>query len=62
MSGTIYGTSLVIAAGTGAPGAAITLSTLANAPSYANDAAAAAGGVPLNTLYRNGNFVMVRLT
>jgi hypothetical protein len=29
---------------------------------YANDAAAAAGGVPLLGLYRNGNAVQIRLT
>jgi hypothetical protein len=29
--------------------------------SYANDAAAAAGGVPVHGFYRNGNAVMVRL-
>ena len=29
---------------------------------YANDAAAAAGGVPVNGLYRNGSVVMIRVT
>lgn len=38
------------------------LATLASGPSYANDAAAAAGGVPIGGVYRNGNFVMIRLT
>ena len=38
------------------------LSTLASGPSYANDAAAADGGVPIGGIYRNGNFVMIRLT
>jgi hypothetical protein len=28
---------------------------------YANDAAAAAGGVPVGNLYRNGSAVMVRI-
>jgi len=30
--------------------------------SYANDTDAAAGGVPVGQIYRNGNFLMVRLT
>ena len=29
---------------------------------YADDAAAAAGGVPIGSLYRNGNFIVIRLT
>lgn len=38
-------------------------SILANATSsFVNDAAAAAGGVPLQGLYRSGSFVMIRLT
>ena len=36
--------------------------TLRNAASYANDAAAAAGGVPIGVLYRNGSAVQVRVT
>lgn len=28
---------------------------------YANDAAAAAGGVPVNGIYRNGSVLMVRV-
>ena len=42
------------------PGGAvqITASALGN---YANDAAAAAGGVPVNGIYRNGSFLMVRV-
>lgn len=35
---------------------------LAGSASYANDTAAAAGGVPVGGFYRNGNFVMVRLS
>jgi hypothetical protein len=35
--------------------------TLRNAASYANDAAAAAGGVAVSHLYRNGSAVMVRV-
>lgn len=42
--------------------ASIISATLAASPSYADDTAAAAGGVPLNTFYRNGNFIMIRLT
>lgn len=38
------------------------LNTIATAPSYANDAAAAAGGVPVGGIYRNVNFLMVRIT
>jgi hypothetical protein len=41
---------------------AVVMSTLAASTSYANDAAAAAGGVALNQLYRNGNFVLIRLS
>jgi hypothetical protein len=33
-----------------------------NSPSYDDDTAAAAGGVAVGELYRNGNFIMVRLT
>ena len=32
------------------------------ATTYANDTAAATGGVPVGGLYRNGNFVQIRLT
>lgn len=39
-----------------------TLSTIAASTTYANDAAAAAGGVQVGQIYRNGNFLMVRLT
>lgn len=35
---------------------------LAQAPSYANDAAAQAGGVPIGGIYRNGSVVQVRVT
>lgn len=37
-------------------------SALASSPSYDNDSLAAAGGVPVGGIYRNGNFVMVRLS
>lgn len=33
-----------------------------NEPSYDDDAAAAAGGVILGEVYRNGNFLMVRIS
>lgn len=39
-----------------------TISGLAATTSYANDAAAAAGGVPVDGLYRNGSVVQVRVT
>lgn len=32
-----------------------------SSPSYDDDVAAAAGGVGVGKLYRNGNFIMVRL-
>jgi hypothetical protein len=35
---------------------------LAGSPSYANDAAAAAGNVGVGQFYRNGSAVMVRVT
>ena len=35
---------------------------LANLPDYANDAAAAAGGVAVGELYRNGSQVMCRVS
>jgi hypothetical protein len=38
------------------------LSNVGQNLNFANDAAAAIGGVPLYGLYRNGNFIMIRLT
>ena len=38
------------------------LSNVSASLNFADDTAAAAGGVPLGGLYRNGNFVMIRLT
>ena len=35
---------------------------LAAGPSYDDDVAAAAGGVAIGELYRNGNFIMVRIS
>lgn len=39
----------------------VSFPTLAASPSYANDAAAAGGGVALHQLYRNGSQVMIRV-
>lgn len=41
--------------------AAVAFKSLANGPSYANDAAAAAGGVAKGALYRNGSVLMIRV-
>jgi len=38
------------------------LTSVSASLNFADDTAAAAGGVPLGGLYRNGNFVMIRLT
>jgi hypothetical protein len=38
------------------------LASVSSSLNFADDTAAAAGGVPLGGLYRNGNFVMIRLT
>jgi hypothetical protein len=55
-----------LTAATPATAALITvLSTLAGTPSYANDAAAQAGGVTIGGptgIYRNGNIVQVRVS
>jgi len=40
----------------------VVLSQVSGSLDFINDAAAASGGVPLGGLYRNGNFVMIRLT
>lgn len=40
----------------------VRLDALAASTSYANDAAAAAGGVPVGQLYRNGSAVQIRVT
>ncbi len=42
--------------------AAATLGITPSAPTYNNDAAAAAGGVPVGSMYRNGSLLMMRLT
>jgi len=40
----------------------VVLSQVSGSLNFINDAAAASGGVPLGGLYRNGNFIMIRLT
>jgi len=40
----------------------VILSQVSGSLNFINDAAAASGGVPLGGLYRNGNFIMIRLT
>jgi hypothetical protein len=40
----------------------VVLSEVSGSLDFANDTAAEAGGVPLGGLYRNGNFVMIRLS
>jgi hypothetical protein len=40
----------------------VTLTRVSQSLNYADDVAAAAGGVPLGGLYRNGNFVLIRLS
>ena len=40
----------------------ILMNALAASSSYADDVAAAAGGVAIGELYRNGNIVQIRLT
>jgi len=40
----------------------IVLPVLQSSASYSDDTAAAAGGVPIGGLYRNGNVVQIRLT
>jgi hypothetical protein len=37
------------------------LTQVSQSLNYADDAAAAAGGVPLGGLYRNGNFIAIRI-
>jgi hypothetical protein len=37
------------------------LSQVSSSLNFVDDAAAAAGGVPLGGLYRSGNFVLIRL-
>jgi hypothetical protein len=40
----------------------VVLSQVSGSLNFTNDADAATGGVPLGGLYRNGNFVMIRMT
>lgn len=41
--------------------AAVAFKSIANGPSHANDAAAAAAGVAKGSLYRNGSVLMIRV-
>ena len=56
-AGVFQGTPFAISRANGA----ISLATLAASTTYANDAAAATGGVPVGGLYRNGSVVQVRV-
>jgi hypothetical protein len=56
-AGTFLGTPVAINRATGA----VSLAALAASTSYASDATAAAGGVAIGQLYRNGSIVMVRV-
>jgi len=40
----------------------VILTQVSQSLNFADDTAAATGGVPLGGLYRNGNFIMIRLT
>ena len=40
----------------------VTLTQVSQSLNFANDAAAAVGGVPLGGLYRSGNFILIRLS
>ena len=40
----------------------VILSQVSSSLNFVDDAAAAVGGVPLGGLYRNGNFIMIRLS
>jgi hypothetical protein len=40
----------------------VVLTTVSQSLNFANDTAAAAGGVPLGGLYRNGSFIMIRMS
>jgi hypothetical protein len=40
----------------------VVLSQVSGSLNFTNDADAATGGVPLGGLYRNGNFIMIRMS
>jgi hypothetical protein len=40
----------------------VVLSQVSSSLNFLDDTAAAAGGVPLGGLYRNGNFILIRIT
>ena len=48
--------------GTGSFNGFVILSQVSASLNFADDTAAAAGGVPLGGLYRSGNFILIRLT
>jgi hypothetical protein len=41
---------------------AVILSQVSSSLNFVDDTAAATGGIPLGGLYRNGNFIVIRLT
>jgi hypothetical protein len=41
---------------------AVILSQVSSSLNFTDDTAAATGGIPLGGLYRNGNFIVIRLT
>jgi hypothetical protein len=51
-----------IALGSSSSSVAILIASLPNTPSYADDAAAALGGVQVGELYRDGSVVKVRVS
>jgi hypothetical protein len=40
----------------------VVLTQVSQSLNFADDTAAAAGGVPLGGIYRNGNFILIRLS
>lgn len=40
----------------------LSLQDIANSAGYANDLAAAAAGIPIGGVYRNGNFLVIRVS
>jgi hypothetical protein len=58
----IYSTTLISQSPVTAQAIVQTLTNLASSPSYASDAAAAAGGVAVGQPYRNGSIMMTRIS
>jgi hypothetical protein len=54
--------SLAVTGSIGFASTSIILSRVSSSLNFADDTAAAAGGIPLGGLYRNGNFIAIRLT